>query len=213
MTATTITPRRPASREIDARVGMAIFLASWGMTFATLFFACSVLRVQSPSWPPPGVEPLPASARIAAWINTALLVAGSVSLHRGVRSIDRGSARRLHLFLAGALACGTAFLAIQLHTWLDLFRSGMRMQDGTYQGLFWAITTFHGLHVLAGLVILVWALPSAAALAAGRSSAGAAPGAADSAPARERIRVRSAAAFWHFVDLAWIGTLLVVYLA
>jgi heme/copper-type cytochrome/quinol oxidase subunit 3 len=208
MTATALPAKHPPgiSREIDARVGMIVFLASWGMLFATLFFCCAVLRVQSPTWPPPGVAPLPPQTIAIAWVNTALMVASSLILRRALKDFDAGRFSRTPQLIGLVMVCGTVFLGLQIQTWLELWQSGMKLQGGSYQGLFYAITTFHGLHVLAGLSFLIWALPSAVALSKGESGMEA----ADST--RHRIRVRSVAMFWHFVDIAWLGTFIVVYL-
>src|SRR5262245_28083052 len=213
MTATAIPTgtRRSDAREIDARVGMMVFLASWGMTFATLFFCYAVLRVQSPSWPPPGSPALPEAATTVAWANTALMLASSFVLRDALRRLDAGRGARVPQMLGFVMVCGTLFLALQLETWLDLWRSGVRIQDGIYAGLFYAITTFHGLHVLVGLGLWIWALPSAVALARGAPANAPAERASD--VTRMRIRVRSTAMFWNFVDIAWLATFFVVYLA
>ena len=189
-------PHARDRREVDAQIGMIIFLASWGMVFLTLFFALAVLRLQSDTWPPLGSRPLPQT--IAA-VNTGILLVSSLLLHRGVRAVAEGRPQALRVPLGATMLLGAAFLALQIETWLDLWSSGMRMQQGTYESLFYALTAFHGLHVVAGLGVLLWIVP-----VAGRSATG-------PTAMRDRIRVRSSAMFWHFVDLAWIATFLAVY--
>ncbi len=186
-------------REVDARVGMIVFLASWGMVFLTLFFAYGVLRLREEVWPPPGQPPMPSYVHWLGWANTLLIVASSLALHRGVRAFRSGRRAALKPMLAVCMLLGSGFLALQLHAWVELWRSGITITDGTYQGLFYAITTFHGLHVLAGLALLIWVLPIA-------STEGAAPS------IRSRIRLDATATFWHFVDVAWLATFVVVYL-
>jgi cytochrome c oxidase subunit III len=181
-------------REIDARIGMTVFLASWGMVFLTLFFSYAVLRLRATVWPPLGARHLPL---LLPGLNTVLIAGSSVVLRRGVLHLEAGRPSGLRFPLAGAMLLGAGFLALQIEIWLGLWRSGMRMQDGTYESLFYGLTTFHGLHVLAGLGALLWILPIA------RLERPATP--------RERIRVRSTAMFWHFVDLAWLATFAVVY--
>jgi cytochrome c oxidase subunit 3 len=223
-TSATLTPARVklAPREIDARVGMMVFLGSWGMVFATLFFCYAVYRVQSPVWPPAGEIALPERARLAAWVNTALMLASSFVLHWSLTRLARGRAARTPLSIAFVMVCGTAFLALQLETWTNLWQSGLRLQDGLYISLFYAITAFHGLHVLAGLLLWIWVLPSIRRVAAvpvkdltGGVAAQEAPAHEASDPrelSRHRIRMQSTAMFWHFVDAAWIGTFVIVYL-
>lgn len=196
-------PTSAPRRANDARVGMMIFLGSWGMTFLTLFFSYAVLRIQSPVWPPADVPPIPSIYTIFAWINTALVLASSFSVQSGMSAIDSGNPRRLLTMLGGTILCGLVFLVLQINTWTALWRPGMRMQDGTYQGLFYLLTIFHALHVAAGILLYIWALPAARALAL-RSSRETAP--------RDRIRLNSVAMFWHFVSIAWIATFTLVYI-
>lgn len=219
MASIALTPAGPAprSREIDARVGMMVFLASWGMVFATLFFCCAVYRLQSPVWPPAGERPLPESARVAAWVNTVLMLASSFVLHRYLAALDRGAGGRGPIALASVFVCGSVFLALQIDTWAELWQSGMRIQDGVSTGLFYAITVFHGLHVLAGLLLWIWAVPSAvrakALLERVGEPRGRTLGAAEQAEiSRHRIRLRSTGMFWHFVDVAWLATFFVLYI-
>jgi cytochrome c oxidase subunit 3 len=213
MASMTLTPApvKLASREVDARIGMVVFLASWGMVFATLFFAYSVYRVQAPVWPPAGEPELPANARVVAWVNTALMLASSLVLHGTLTRLARGRAKRAPFAIAFVLLCGAVFLGTQLDTWVGLWQGGLRLQDGLYIGLFYAITTFHGLHVLAGLGLWIWVLPSVRRVANAPVMPLTDPS-AERELTRHRIRLQSTAMFWHFVDAAWIGTFAVVYL-
>ena len=61
MTAAAATPDRDAGElrrarfhETNAVLGMTIFVASWAMLFAGLFFAYGVTRLRTPAWPPSG---------------------------------------------------------------------------------------------------------------------------------------------------------------
>jgi len=169
-------------------------LASWTMLFVALFFAYAVLRLRAPAWPPDGLPPLP---RALPFLNTLVLLASSAVLHLGVRpeAEDRpGSLRRA---LLGTLALGSLFLALQLAVWVPLWRSGFRIDSGTYGSIFYSLTVFHAVHVLAGLVALAVLLPGAFSgrLVSGRAST-----------------VRLSAMFWHFVDAVWVVMFVAVYL-
>jgi heme/copper-type cytochrome/quinol oxidase subunit 3 len=178
---------------------MAIFLASWGMVFLTLFFSYAVLRFQSDVWPPPESPPVPGRVLAMAWINTGLLLAASVALRSGVRCVERGEPRGLRRSAGIAVLLGGVFLALQVESWRELWLAGLSFRRGTYESLLYGLTAFHALHVVAGILVLLWILPVSARDA--------------SNPLRvaDRIRVRSGAAFWHFVDGAWIATFLVAY--
>ncbi len=135
MTAAPVTASR--RREIDAQVGLTIFLGATAMLFAALLLAYAIIRSQAPGWPPAGAPPFP---RGAAAANTLALVAASVALRRG-------SAR-------GGLAFGAAFLAAQALLWRHLVAIHLGPSAGALGEVFFALSALHALHVLAGLVAL-----------------------------------------------------------
>src|SRR5688572_24518481 len=89
----TVARLRPRAREeFTASLGMVIFLASWAMMFAALFFAYAVVRSRALSWPPPGIPALPVALPA---LNTLVLLASSGTYSMGARSIERGNRRAL----------------------------------------------------------------------------------------------------------------------
>ncbi|HEX7528692.1 MAG TPA: heme-copper oxidase subunit III [Thermoanaerobaculia bacterium] len=175
-------------------VGMVMALASWTMLFVALFFAYAVLRLRAPAWPPDGLQPLP---KALPFLNTLVLLASSAVLHFGVRAEAEREPGLLRRALLGTMALGGVFLLLQLAVWVPLWRSGFRIDSGTYGSIFYSLTVFHAVHVLAGLVALTVLLPGAFSgrYASGRASA-----------------VRLSAMFWHFVDAVWVVMFVSVYL-
>ena len=189
----------PAAREMaESRkthfIGMVMALASWSMLFASLFFAYAVLRMAASTWPPPGNEPLPRALPAA---NTALMILSSVVLWLGADP-KRERPGRLRRALGATIALGALFLALQMVVWVPLWREGFTFASGVYASLFYGLTTFHAVHVLAGLVALVWLF---AHTKDGRYVSS------------RQNPVRLTAMFWHFVDLVWVLMFVVVYLA
>ncbi len=133
-TAPAATSRR---REIDAQVGLLIFLGATAMLFAALLLAYAIVRSEAPSWPPTGAPPFP---RGAAAANTLALVAASLALRRG-----RAGA---------AFAFGTAFLAAQALLWRHLVAIHLGPAAGALGEVFFALSALHALHVLGGLLAL-----------------------------------------------------------
>lgn len=174
--------RRPSGEERTARVGMAVFLGSWAMLFAALFFAYAFVRARAGGWPPPGTPALP---RLLPGLNTLVIAASSVAMVRALRAAELDRARRAAAALALATVLGAVFLAVQLAVWVELWRQGLVPSGGPYPSVFYALTAFHALHVLVGL----GALGSLAARAAsGRAG---------------RIEVRLWGWYWHFVGAVW----------
>jgi cytochrome c oxidase subunit III len=186
-------PGRDESRRTSF-VGMVMALASWTMLFGSLFFAYAVLRLRAGAWPPDGIAPLP---RLLPLVNTFVLVLSSCVLHRGVRPAADARFGALSRALKGALALGSLFLVLQLAVWVPLWRSGFRIDSGVYGSIFYGLTVFHALHVVAGLVALLVLVPGArkGRYRSSRQSA-----------------VRLSAMFWHFVDAVWVVMFVTVYL-
>src|SRR4029077_21018499 len=96
-----------------------------------------VVRSQAPSWPPPGT---PAFPRGAAAINGLLLIASG---------FERRRARaRGPIWAAGALGLGALFLLMQATLWGRLVASRLGPGTGALGDAFFALSGFHGLHVL-----------------------------------------------------------------
>jgi cytochrome c oxidase subunit 3 len=169
MTVAALHPAAFAGRRRTSFVGTALMLGSWAMLFASLFFAYAVVRYHAAAWPPEGATPLP---RALPFVNTLVLLASSVLLARGARR--------------PAMALGAGFLGLQFAVWIPLWRAGFTLASGIYGSVFYALTAFHALHVLAGLGAL-----ALTARAEGR---------------------RAAAMFWHFVDAVWVVMFVAVYL-
>jgi heme/copper-type cytochrome/quinol oxidase subunit 3 len=184
---------RPTDDEVTSYVGMVIFLGSWAMMFAALFFAYAVVRFRAPMWPPPDQPSLPL---LLPAINTAVIAISSVVVSAAVRAHALGRHRRAAAGLAAGAGLGALFLALQLVVWVGLWRSGLLPTSGPYASVFYALTAFHALHVLVGL----GALASLAVRAR-------APG----GPKRSAVRLWGM--FWHFVGAIWGALFVAVYLA
>jgi heme/copper-type cytochrome/quinol oxidase subunit 3 len=171
------------------KVGMWIFLATDAMGFAGLLMAYAILRVRADQWP----DPQERLAVLQAAAMTGLLVTSSFTMTMAVRAARAGQGTARAVWHAATIVLGATFLGGQALEYQHLATGPHAMGLGAdvFAGTFYAITGYHGLHVLAGLVILVALLLA------------------------PRARARSlevASIFWHFVDLAWIPIFAFVYL-
>jgi len=145
-----------------ARFGMWVFLVTDALSFGALLTADATLRARAESWPPVGTNlPLAAVAAVA-------LFASSLTLMRGR--------------VGATLALGAAFLGAQIYEWVTLLRHGGA--HGLPAAIFFVTTGWHGLHVVAGLVVLALFR-----------------------------RHPAAALFWQFVDAVWVVLFTAFYLA
>ena len=164
---------------LNGAVGMAVFLGACAMLFAALLFAYAVIRSQASAWPPPGTPPFP---RGAAAANGLLLIAAGFALRR---ARSRGPA-----WAAGALGLGALFLLMQVTLWGRLVAAHLGPGTGALGDAFFALSAFHALHVLGGLITIALLLPRAR-------------------PDARPRRLRLATIYMDFVAAVWV----VIYLA
>lgn len=138
-------------QERTALMGMAVFMASWAMLFAALFFAYGASRLRAITWPPRDMPALPLALPTIA---TLVLGASSAALHGALARVRAGATRVRGVPVAAALGLG--FLLLQAVVWWQMYRNGMRPAAGAYASFFFALTVFHALHVVVGLLALAW---------------------------------------------------------
>jgi len=164
-------------------VGIVLFLGSELMFFASLFGMYFTLRARSAGlFPPPDIKV--DSTRL---LFTSILVASSGTMQMAVHRIRQGNVASMQRWIWLTLMMGAVFLGGQAHEWLSL---PFQISTDAYGSAFYTMTGFHGLHVFAGLMVMLVVL--------GRAAAGA-------YSAEEHAGIEVAAYYWHFVDVVWIG--------
>ena len=172
-------------------LGVRLFILSEVMLFGAFFTAYFVLRAQAPSWPPlPDLErpELP-----LVGFNTLLLLSSSVTMQWAVTRIGRGDAAGFKRGLLATLMLGTVFLAIQGY---EFASNGFGISDGVFGSTFYTLTSFHGAHVLGGLLLM--------GVIANRARLGL-------VTREHHTAVEGVSYYWHFVDVVWVVLFLTVY--
>lgn len=183
-----------SERAATARLGMTVFLAGWGMAFASMFLVLGYLRVRQGVWPPPGAPLLPVAP---AAINTGILIASSAALVYALRRIRHNDGIGLIKGLVAAIALGGSFLVVQAWGWSLMSAAGLAsIEHGAYASTYYALTAFHAAHALVGLVVLTWVLKGAAARRFNNAV---------------HTPVATSAMFWHFVGVMWLFTFVSLY--
>ncbi len=184
----------PGTREaFTAYLGMVIFLASWAMMFAGLFFAYGLVRSRAPVWPPLDQPRLPLGL---PGLNVAVAAASSAALVGALRAFRAHRPQRAAQLVGAAAALGALFLGLQVVVWVSLWRAGLQPDGGPYASVFYALTAFHALHVAVGLAAL--------AVLAARARLG------RYGPSRH-LAVRLWSMYWHFVGAVWLAIYGAVY--
>jgi cytochrome c oxidase subunit 3 len=141
-------------------------------------------------WPPPGVTLDAVEPAIA----TLLLLLSSGTMQRAVGRARSGDLDGMTRWIIATLTLGTVFVASQVRTWLA---ADFRVSTNAYGTMFYGMTGFHALHVVAGLLLMVVVL--------GRSAQGAYRNGTLGS-------LEATAYYWHFVDAVWIALFATIYL-
>ncbi len=181
----------PESRESYVSTTL-LFLATDVSTFGALFVYYAFVRVGA--WPPEELPPLVGSL---VAVNTAILLASSVTFHYAHAALEDGNRRRFLGFLGTTLALGVAFLVGQAYEYYEFVAAeGFSLGSGVFGTAFYGLTGLHGFHValgVGGIGVLCW-----------RALRG------DYGPDRE-TSVATVSLYWHFVDLVWLVLVAVLY--
>lgn len=207
VTATAGAAINPHSTGVPSRkLAVWLFLGSEVLFFSALMLTTMALRLTSQSWPAHEQVQRVLNIPLTA-LNTFLLIVSSVTVALALDAVQRGRQRRLIVFLLATLALGTTFLGIQAYEYHLLWGHGltptavpqaeMAGADPLFASTFYAMTGFHGLHVLGGLLVLLLVIGRALGGAYGRGS-------------HEGVELFGL--YWHFVDVVWIVLFTLAYL-
>jgi nitric oxide reductase NorE protein len=132
----------------------------------------------------------------AGMINTLLLITGSWAVARAVAAIKANRVRASSHWLLLALACGGGFLIVKYFEYGAKFAAGVTLETNLFYTFYLALTMFHALHVVLGMVILafVWNKTRRGGYSA-----------------HDHHGMETGASYWHMVDLVWIVLFPLVY--
>ena len=173
------------------KIGMWIFLISDAFSFAGLLIGYGILRAGHPVWRQVGEPAL--GVTFTAGL-TLLLICSSVTNVLGYAAAVEGKRRQAAALLAATSLLGAAFLFGQYREYSGLIREGLVFGQSARASIFYVITSFHGLHVLIGVVYILAVL-----LAYVRGRAG-------------PRQIELLGLFWCFVDFVWIFVFSFLYL-
>lgn len=187
------------------RIGMAVFLAPITMVFVAFTSAYIVRQGLGEDWRATELPDI-------LWINTAILLASSITLELSRRSLTRqaalaevpsvpgvASAKSPSVpWLPMTLVLGLGFLAGQWMAWGQLARQGIFISSNPSSSFFYLLTGAHAIHLAGGVLALAYA--------AGTTIFSQAWG-------RRRMVVDVTSWYWHFMAVLWIYIFALLQLA
>jgi cytochrome c oxidase subunit 3 len=199
---------------IGLRYGMILFIASEVMFFVAWFWmffemalfhhvrtfsAMEEVRTAWATWPPKGVETVP------AWhlplVNTLTLLLSGTTVTWAHHALQQGDRKSAKIGLALTILLGILFTSIQAFEYHHIlehkyFFSEEAANAGLYGSSFFMATGFHGFHVLIGTIFLIVCL---ARLMGGGFTT------------QKHFGFEAAAWYWHFVDVVWLFLFAFIY--
>jgi cytochrome c oxidase subunit III len=171
----------------SALIGMWIFLSTVAMLFAA-FLSAYLVRRAAADWVPvtlPGV----------LWASSAILIASSGTLEGARAACRNGQRRAAARWLLATTVLGFLFLAAQAWAWRRLVEEGVYLPTSPHSSFFYIFTGLHALHLLGGLVFLVFV--AGTFLRGGREE-------------RRSDLVSLCATYWHFLGGLWLFLFIVL---
>lgn len=170
--------------------GIVLGLAAILMFFLALTSSFVVRKGLSNDWAPLSLPPV-------LWVNTLVLVASSLTLELGRRGLRRGVQAEFRRWWSLTTAMGLAFLVGQVLAWRQLVQAGVYMATNPSNSFFYLMTGAHGVHLLGGVVALLFL---------GFRRWDERPG------MRPATAAKVAGIYWHFMGVLWVYLFLLLLL-
>jgi len=190
----------------SAKLGMWIFLVTEILLFSGLFVFYAVFRSWNPDMFTNAHRFL--DVRLGA-LNTIVLISSSLTVALAIRSLQLNDQKNAGRLLLATILLAGIFLIVKYFEYSHKIHLGLLPgKYFTFQGIegtnphvffsvYFVITGLHGLHVIAGMLVIGWVLL--------RTWQG-------EFSAEYYTPVENAGLYWHLVDLIWIFVFPLLYL-
>jgi heme/copper-type cytochrome/quinol oxidase subunit 3 len=172
-------------------LALLLTLGAETVLFGMLVMSYLFLRANTPNLAIPHFRPFDFALAAA---NTIILLTSAVFAWSASGAVERGAIGRLKFGLLAALALGMVFVLGQV---FEFSHSGLKIDSSTFSGVFFALVSFHALHVLGGMTLL--------GLNYARARLG-------DFNARRHTAVSVGTWFWYYVTAVWLVLFALLYL-
>lgn len=131
-------------------------------------------------------------------LNTIFLVTSSVTVHFAEEALRHNKHRLFQWLMGITVVLGILFVGGQVYEYYEfVVHENFTPQTSTFGGTFYMLTTLHGAHVVAGILVLASILVGSFFKAVS---------------AKRHVALTVGSVYWHFVDVIWIILVFVIYL-
>ena len=117
--------------------------------------------------------------------STVVLIASSISMHYSLMAAKKDQFNALRISISITFVLGLIFLAMQFYGWIQLVEMNVYFVGNPSGSFVYVLSGLHGLHLVSGLVVLIFALVAAFKLKIN---------------AKELTQIKICATYWHFLD-------------
>lgn len=129
-------------------------------------------------------------------INTVFLLTSGFFMAKSVEKFKENNVPKASFFLRLTMLGGFLFLILKAVEYIDKIEAGYTIGHNTFFSFYWMLTLFHVIHVVVGLIILMFLYN----------------GINKKKVTTELVDVEASAVFWHMCDLIWLLLFPVIYL-
>ena len=187
-----------------SKMGMWMFLFTELLLFAGMFLLYSAFRSKySQEFHRSSVE----LSRVIGTVNTVILLTSSMTMALSIDAIKRGKKHLSVLYQRMTIFLGLFFLVNKYFEWSAKIHHGIYpnspelLQRGKvetlFYGLYYLMTGIHGLHVIAGIILIAIMMVMTKK---------------DRIGSETYVRLENTGLFWHLVDVIWVYLFPVFYL-
>lgn len=180
-------------KRLPGDLAMWFFILAELTVFAILFIGFAVSEQLNEQMFVEGKSQL---HQVSGLINTLTLITSSFFVALALTKMHQGKGKQSAQLLVIAKLIACIYIGVKIWEYLSLFDQGIGIETNTFFTLYFMITFFHLMHVLLGMVILVFVALKAVKNHYNESNISG---------------FESGASYWHMVDLLWIILFPLIY--
>ncbi len=182
------------AKRLPGDLAMWFFILAELTVFAILFIGFAVAEQLNTEMFSQGKAKL---HQISGLINTLTLITSSYFVALSLNKMHQGFGKQAANLLVVAKLIASIYIGVKIWEYLSLFEQGINIETNTFFTLYFMITFFHLMHILLGMVILIFI-----ALKAAKNEYN----------ASNISGFESGATYWHMVDMLWIILFPLIYI-
>lgn len=184
----------PQVKQLPGDFAMWVFIVMELLVFAIFFIAFAFAQRFNSEMFTTGRGTLSVTVGLLC---TLTLIVSSYFVALAVSAVKNGNNVKAKRNLVAALVFASFYLVLKLFEYSELGALGYGLSSNTFYTLYFFITGFHFMHVLLGMVILIYMSVKANK---------------NSYQADNSSGFEAGASYWHMVDLVWIIVFFLIYI-